>query len=163
MLRMSRMTDYGTVVLACLANTPMPGRADGEQAMLTATEVAEATSLNEPTVKKILKTLTKAGLVESFRGAQGGYALLQDASEISAARILDALEGPVALTECSAPQNSCQIQSCCTVGRSWQLINQQIRTSLENISLAQLLAGGPAVINTMHFDISLPQSTPSQQ
>ena len=147
MLRMSRMTDYGTVVLAMLANRP--------DDVFSAVEVAEATQLNEPTVKKILKTLAKADLVDSFRGQQGGYTLKGDAEHISAARILDALEGPVALTECSAAQSSCQIQSCCTVGRSWQVINHQIREALENISLAQLLDGGPATLNGS-FNLSLP-------
>ena len=149
MLRMSRMTDYGTVVLAMLANQP--------DDVFSAVEVAEATRLNEPTVRKILKTLAKAGLVDSFRGTQGGYTLKGDAEQISAARILDALEGPVSLTECSAAESSCQIQSCCTVGRSWQVINHQIRAALEDISLAQLLRGGPAVMNTT-IELSLPAS-----
>ncbi len=148
MLRMSRMTDYGTVVLATLAG--QPGK------VFSAVEVADATQLNEPTVKKILKTLAKADLVDSFRGQQGGYALKGDAEHISAARILDALEGPVALTECSAAENSCQIQSYCTVGRSWQMINRQIRISLEDISLAQLLQGGPVAQNDLQFSLSLP-------
>ena len=144
------MTDYGTVVLATLASRP--------DDVFSAVEVAEATQLNEPTVKKILKTLAKADLVDSFRGQQGGYTLKGDAEHISAARILDALEGPVALTECSATQNTCQIQSCCTVGRSWQLINHQIRVALEDVSLAQLLQGGPVALNALHFNLSLPAS-----
>ncbi len=149
MLRMSRMTDYGTVVLAMLANRP--------DDVFSAVEVAEATHLNEPTVKKILKTLAKADLVDSFRGKQGGYTLKGNAEHISAARILDALEGPVSLTECSAGEGNCQIQSKCTVGRSWQVINHQIRVALESISLAQLLQGGPAMLNTP-FELSLPAS-----
>jgi len=148
MLRMSRMTDYGTVVLATLAGKP------GQ--VFSAAEVADATQLNEPTVKKILKTLTKADLVDSYRGQLGGYALKGDAEHISAARILDALEGPVALTECSAPENTCQIQSCCTVGRSWQLINRQIRIALEDVSLAELLQGGPVALNDLKFSLTLP-------
>ncbi|MFK8030379.1 MAG: SUF system Fe-S cluster assembly regulator [Gammaproteobacteria bacterium] len=150
MLRMSRMTDYGTVVLATLAGRP------GE--VFSAVDVAEATQLNEPTVKKILKTLTKADLVESFRGQQGGYALKGAAHDISAARILDALEGPVALTECSAELNTCQIQSCCTVGRSWQIINHQIRTALETVTLDQLLQGGPVALNDLQFNLSMTAS-----
>ncbi|MEM7081876.1 MAG: SUF system Fe-S cluster assembly regulator [Pseudomonadota bacterium] len=147
---MSKMTDYGTVVLATLANQP--------GAVFSAVEVAEATRLNEPTVKKILKTLARANLVDSFRGQQGGYALKGSAHEISAARIIDALEGPVMLTQCSAPEYTCHIQSCCTVGRSWQIINHQIRMALEDISLAQLLQGGPLAMNPMQFDLPLPAS-----
>ena len=145
---MSRMTDYGTVVLACLATQ------DGN--VYSATEVAEATHLNEPTVRKILKTLSKANLVTSYRGQRGGYTLKGDAHKITAAKILDALEGPVALTECSAAQSTCQIQSCCTVGRSWQLINQRIRVALEKVSLAELIAGGPISGEAEYFDLSLP-------
>ncbi|NNF16925.1 MAG: SUF system Fe-S cluster assembly regulator [Gammaproteobacteria bacterium] len=150
MLRMSRMTDYGTVVLATLAGRP--------DTVHSASELVDATGLNEPTVRKILKTLTKANLVVSFRGPQGGYALNGEATSISAARILDALEGPVALTECSAAEGNCQIQSCCTVGRSWQLINHRIRVALEDVSLAQLVAGGPVEGNPIELDFSIPQT-----
>ncbi len=149
MLRMSKMTDYGTVVLATLAERP------GE--VFSASELAESTQLNEPTVRKILKTLTRAQLVDSFRGQQGGYTLSMSADDISAARILDALEGPITLTECSAEQSNCAISSCCTVGRSWQRINVQIRRALENVSLAQLISGGPALIGS-ELHLSLPDA-----
>lgn len=156
MLRMSRMTDYGTVVLACLADRP--------EDVHSATELAEATRLNEPTVRKILKTLAKASLVLSYRGPQGGYSLNGDADKISAARILDALEGPISLTECSAEHGSCQIQSCCTVGRSWQLINHRIRRALEEVSLTQLVSGGPlSAASAFNPDLSLPAASNGRQ
>ena len=87
MLRMSKLTDYGTMVLAQL-----PGRHDG---LSTAGQVADATHLGQPTVSKLLKSLVHAGLVVSTRGVQGGYALARPPEEISAAEIIDALEGPV--------------------------------------------------------------------
>lgn len=130
MLRISKLTDYGTVVLACLATSPGRRR--------TSSEVAEATGLALPTVSKLLKCFHRAGLVTSTRGARGGYQLAKPASHISAASIIDAVEGPVAITECSGDHSHCDIESVCSTGGSWQRINAAIRRSLDGISLAQL-------------------------
>ena len=130
MLRMSKLTDYGTLVLAQLANE-RGGRASAGQ-------VADATHIAQPTVSKLLKSLARAGLVVSSRGAHGGYALARPADEISAAEIIDALEGPVAITECSSVNGSCDIEAFCRVGRAWQRINGSIRTALQDVSLADL-------------------------
>ena len=130
MLRISKLTDYGTVILACLASNP--------ERMLTATEVAERTKVGLPTVSKLLKKLQRAGLVASTRGSHGGYQLSRPAAEITAARILDALEGPFALTECSGEHSSCGIEGSCRVGHSWQRVNGAIRRALSDITLAQL-------------------------
>jgi len=130
MLRMSKLTDYGTLVLAQLAN---------EQAGLaSAGQVADATHIAQPTVSKLLKSLTRAGLVISGRGTHGGYALARPPEQISAAEIIDALEGPVAITECSSINGSCDIEQFCRVGRAWQRINHSIRTALQDVSLADL-------------------------
>ena len=130
MLRMSKLTDYGTVVLAQLAASA-PG-------WTTAGQVADATHLGQPTVSKLLKSLVHSGLVVSSRGAQGGYALARPPSAISAAQILDALEGPIALTECSATHGICDHVSYCRVGTAWQRINHTIRKALESVTLADL-------------------------
>lgn len=130
MLKMSRLTDYGTGVLAYLAGA-------GARPHST-NEVAELTGLPAATVSKILKLLTRAGLVTSHRGAQGGYALARPAAEITAAEVIDALEGPVALTECSIEDRSCQLEASCLVGNAWQRINVAIRRALGEISLAEL-------------------------
>ena len=130
MLRMSKMTDYGTLVLAHLAARP------GQ--VFSASEIAADTSLALPSVRKLLKILGKACLVSSYRGASGGYALARPAEQISAAEILDALEGPVMLTECSASDSQCRLEDSCGVGQSWQRINRLIRRSLDDVSLAQL-------------------------
>src|SRR5688572_2958312 len=130
MLRMSKLTDYGTMVLAQLAAS--------ETSWTTAGQVAAATHLAQPTVSKLLKALVHAGLVVSTRGVQGGYALARPAASISAAEILDALEGPVALTECSSARGCCDLESYCRVGTAWQRINQSIRKALEGVSLADL-------------------------
>ena len=130
MLRISKLTDYATVILAALAEQP------GE--VRTATALAEQTHIAPPTVSKLLKQLQRAGLVSSTRGLHGGYQLARPASQISAAAILDALEGPVALTDCSAGHGQCDIEASCRVGRVWQRLNLAIRRSLYEVSLAQL-------------------------
>jgi FeS assembly SUF system regulator len=125
------MTDYGTLILAYLAERP------GE--IYSASEVAADTKLAMPTVSKLLKVLHRADLVESFRGSSGGYALSRPARQITAAQILDALEGPVTLTECASANSRCQLEAVCSVGNSWQRINRRIRRALDGISLAQLV------------------------
>jgi FeS assembly SUF system regulator len=130
MLRMSKLTDYGTMVLAQLAAN--------EQGLSTAGQLAEATHLAQTTVSKLLKTLLHAHLVVSTRGVQGGYALARPAAAISAAEILDAFEGPVAITECSSSNGGCDLESYCRVGTAWQRINHSIRKALEGVSLADL-------------------------
>jgi FeS assembly SUF system regulator len=130
MFRISKLTDYGTVILACLAATP--------DRRLTATEVAERTRLGLPTVSKLLKSFHRAGLLTSTRGARGGYQLARPAAAISAAAIIDAIEGPVAITECSGNHSACDLELSCSTGNAWQRINDAIRRSLDEITLAQL-------------------------
>jgi FeS assembly SUF system regulator len=130
MLRISRLTDYGTLILVHLST--QAGK------VCAASDVASTTRLALPTVQKLLKLLTRAGLVVSVRGADGGYALGRPAREISAADILDALEGPVAITECSLSDSQCELEANCQVGSAWQKINRSIRLALDDISLADL-------------------------
>lgn len=130
MLRISKLTDYGTVILACLA-------AQSDR-LWTAAEVAECTHIGLPTVSKLLKKLQRSGLVISTRGSHGGYQLARPAEEITAARILDALEGPFAITECSGAHSTCGLESNCRVGHTWQRVNAAIRRALTDLSLAQL-------------------------
>jgi FeS assembly SUF system regulator len=130
MLRMSKLTDYGTLVLSQLAAN---GRASA-----SASAVADKTRIAQPTVSKLLKTLTRSGLVVSTRGARGGYALARAPEQITAAQIIDALEGPVAITECSAHGGGCNLEAHCRVGSAWQRINLSIREALQGVTLADL-------------------------
>jgi FeS assembly SUF system regulator len=130
MLRISKLTDYGTVVLAQLARAP------GERR--TATAVAKQTRIALPTVSKLLKSFHRAGLVTSVRGARGGYQLARPPASISAAEIIDAIDGPVAITECSGDHSACDIETVCRTGTAWQRINDAIRQSLDGVTLAQL-------------------------
>jgi FeS assembly SUF system regulator len=131
MLRISKLTDYGTVVLAHLASQT--------NVVVSATDVSTATGIALPTVSKLLKSLARAELVTSTRGASGGYRLNRNAAAISAADVIDALEGPVSITECSGEHSNCDYESVCSVGSSWRRINNAIRHALEDVSLLDLL------------------------
>lgn len=138
MLRLSKMNDYAVVVLGHMAAR--------QGALVTAPEVADATGLPAATVSQVLKRLAHARLVASHRGAHGGYALLRAPSEISVAGLVEALEGPVALTACvDGAEGGCGVETVCPMRGSWDRVNMAIRDALESVSLADMLA--PA----MHF------------
>jgi FeS assembly SUF system regulator len=130
MLRIGKLTDYATVLLGALAEAP--GR------LHAAASLASSTRISAPTVSKLLKQLQRAGLVTSVRGTHGGYQLARAPQLISAAEILDALEGPLNLTDCAAGAGHCDIEHSCRVSRTWQRLNVAIRRSLYDVSLAQL-------------------------
>ncbi|HWW32934.1 MAG TPA: SUF system Fe-S cluster assembly regulator [Steroidobacteraceae bacterium] len=154
MLRISRLTDYATVLLATLAGEP--GRVQ------TAAALAEQTHIAAPTVSKLLKQLQRAGLVTSTRGLHGGYQLSRPASQISAAAILDALEGPMALTDCAAGHGNCEIEESCRVSRVWQRLNLAMRRALYDVSLAQLagLDAAPARLATLEREMKAATGRP---
>ncbi|MGE7138063.1 SUF system Fe-S cluster assembly regulator [Luteibacter sp. NPDC031894] len=139
MLRVSRLTDYATVVMTCIAAHP----AD----VLSTAQIAEEARLELPTVSKLLKLLGHAGLVESFRGVNGGYRLARPAEAISLAEIVEAMEGPIGLTECSMAQGQCDRQSTCGVSGSWQSVSGTIDGVLRAMTLAQMLAARPLQAN----------------
>lgn len=140
MLRIGKLTDYATVILATMAGDPAR--------LLTAGALAERTHIAAPTVAKVLKQLHRAGLVNSARGLRGGYQLARHPDNISAAAILDALEGPFALTQCSAGSGQCGIEHTCSVGRSWQRLSVAIRRSLNEVTLTQLAGLDSRALNT---------------
>lgn len=146
MLRIGKLTDYATLILATLATD--------RTRLLTAGALSERTHIAAPTVAKLLKQMHRTGLVNSMRGTHGGYQLARDPEQISAAAILDALEGPFALTECSAGSGQCGIEHTCSVGRTWQRISVAIRRSLNEVTLAQL-AGLDNRAPTMPFEREL--------
>jgi FeS assembly SUF system regulator len=135
MLRITKLTDYGIVLLVQLAN-------DETGASQNARSMAEATSLPLPVVSKILKSLAQGGLLTSQRGAKGGYTLSRSPEEIDVAEIISALEGPIALMECSAGPGRCEQETICAVRDPWQRINQAILETLRHVTLRELV--GPA-------------------
>ncbi|MHC9085054.1 SUF system Fe-S cluster assembly regulator [Luteimonas sp. RIT-PG2_3] len=136
MLRVTRLTDYATVVLTVMASH--------HDAVLSAAELAELAGLEAPTVSKLLKPLAQAELVEGFRGVRGGYRLARPASEISLIEIVEAMEGPLAMTECSLDHSQCGISHQCGVRANWRRINDVVSDALRNVSLAQMLDNTPS-------------------
>ncbi|MFY2762951.1 SUF system Fe-S cluster assembly regulator [Arenimonas sp. MALMAid1274] len=149
MLRVTKLTDYATVVLTVLA-----GQADR---VWSAAELAERARLELPTVAKLLKPLAHAGLVESFRGANGGYRLSRPAAEISLIAIVEAIEGPLGMTECSGEHSSCEHESHCGVQTHWRRVNDVIAEALGNISLAELMPP-PAARKTIPLRLAAARS-----
>lgn len=131
MLRVSRMADYGTVVMTAIARDP--------ERIHSAAEIADTTGVSSPTVSKVLKTLAKDGLLASTRGIKGGYHLACPPSQISVAQIIDAMDGPFGMTECSTHPGACVQESGCQVRSNWQRINRIIRTTLEQVTLDEML------------------------
>lgn len=131
MLRLSKLTDYATVILSYMAK-------DFAQ-LFSAIGIAEATGIALPTVSKILKILVNAKVVVSMRGIKGGYALARPPEKISIAEVISALEGPIALTECSVTHEGCEQAIGCGIQGNWRLISQVIRNALETITLADMI------------------------
>ena len=131
MSKVSRLTDYGVVVMSQMAQNM--------SAMMTVPELAAATGVPTPTVSKLLKLLVRGGLVESWRGVNGGYALTKNIDNITAADIIEALEGPVALTACvEGSEADCGVESLCPMRGGWEKVNRAIRAALEEVTLAEL-------------------------
>lgn len=130
MLRISKLADYGTVVMVYLAKR--------SQQLCNARDIALHTHLTVPTVSKLLKRLTAAGLLTSVRGVAGGYRLQRPAAEISVTDIIYALDESRGLTECSLHPNECALQHVCHVQSNWQLISQAIESALNSVSLEAL-------------------------
>ena len=135
MLRITKLTDYATVVLTTLADAP--------QRVHSAAELAERSRLELPTVSKVLKPLAHAGLVTSFRGANGGYRLARPPSQISLIEIVEAIEGRLGMTECSGEHSQCEHQPHCSVQSHWRRINDVISHTLRGMSLAEMLPAQP--------------------
>jgi FeS assembly SUF system regulator len=130
MIRITKQTDYGIVLLTHLA-----ANTDRQYA---APELSVETRLPLPMVSKVLKLLARDGLLASHRGVKGGYSLARAAEEISMAEIIAALEGPIALTECVSVESGCSHEALCPVSGNWRRINDAVRTALEGISLAEM-------------------------
>jgi FeS assembly SUF system regulator len=132
MVRLGKLTDYGLVLMTCM------GRSEG-QAFRTARDLAAESKLPLSTVSKLLKELLQSGLLVSHRGTKGGYVLARNAHQISVVDIIAAIEGPMALTECSTEISLCAIEPCCPIKNNQRIINQAVRGVLEKITLSDLI------------------------
>jgi len=133
MIRMSKLTDYGFVVLSRFTE-------HGHAELVNARDLSVETGLPLPTVSKLLKVLTRHGLLVAHRGVKGGYSLAREAGSISATEVIEALEGPIAFTDCTSPDsdNGCAIEDQCPNKSHWHQITQVVRSALQQVSLQEL-------------------------
>lgn len=137
MLRLSKLADYGSQVMAYMAR-------DG--VVHSASEVATRLGMAPTTVSKILKMLARENLVVSVLGAKGGYMLTRHPSEISVAEIIYAMDGPISITECSGT-STCTRESTCSTRSNWQGINHIIHDALDKVNLAEMIAPKPQIVD----------------
>lgn len=148
MIRLSRLCDYAVAMLTHLAL-----RGGGPE---SAAEIAAATGVPPATASKILKLLARGGILVSQRGVQGGYALARPAEAISVAEIVEAVDGPIALTTCiDDADESCGIATLCPARGNWQRINDAIRAALGEISLAEMAHAVPEAFLDPHESLSV--------
>lgn len=130
MLRLTRVTDYGILLMTSMVSS--------REKPVTSNELSGLTHVPAPTVSKILQNLLSAGLVESVRGARGGYRLARDAQAINLRDIIQCLEGTIALTTCNLEENDCDQLSVCSTVHNWKRINVAIQEALGSISLEDM-------------------------
>jgi FeS assembly SUF system regulator len=131
MLRLSKLTDYAIVIMAYLAKHP--GQTHN------ATQIAEKTGISLPTASKLLKRLAQQQLLLAHRGIKGGYQLALDSCDISLGKIIQSIEGPITLTECSGSSRRCAVEKHCMIRNNWRRISALIQDTLLNISVADLI------------------------
>jgi FeS assembly SUF system regulator len=132
-MRLSSLADYAVVMMSAAA------RHCGGAGRLNATLLAEETGVPLPTAQKLVSRLASAGLLESARGTGGGFRLSRPPSAISLAEVIEAVEGPIALTTCvDETRHDCAIEGACRVKPHWNIVNGAVRGALAGVSLAQL-------------------------
>jgi FeS assembly SUF system regulator len=131
MLRIGKLTDYAMLIMSQMARQP--------DLLMSATFLADGLRLTPPTASKILKMLSDAGLVNSVRGAEGGYRLARPAVSITVADVITAMEGEVAMTECCESINLCAIESACTMRENWRKINKMVQTLLARFTIIDMI------------------------
>ena len=135
MIRLSRLADYGIVLMSHMAVS--------KDCVVTARELSQRSRLPLPTVSKVLKLLARAELIESQRGVNGGYQLARSPEKICVTDMVDALEGPIAITNCSMVERNqgaalCQLDEHCPVKNPWQKINLVVRGALSRLTLSDM-------------------------
>lgn len=142
MIRLTKLTDYGIVLLTHIANT-------GPQAVHNSRDLASETRIPLPMVSKILKVLGRDGILASRRGSKGGYSLARPADEISVAEIVHTLEGPIGITECcDVSASNCELQILCKVKPHLARINRTVLDTLQGVKLSEF--AGTVEIPSLH-------------
>ena len=131
-MKLSRMTDYAVTLATVMAR--------GEGQLHTVSALAAKTGLTEATVSQVLKRLTKAGVLSSVRGANGGYTLAMGAENITMAHVVEVMEGPIALTRCLEGDDgsACAIEDLCGTKSSWAKVNDAVKQALSDLTLADV-------------------------
>jgi FeS assembly SUF system regulator len=142
MLRISKLTDYAILMMVELTR-------DGE--MLSAHSLAERIRVEVPTASKVLKLLVGGGLLDSFRGVNGGYRVNRRAGDISVAEVIAAIEGPIAMTECSIEEGLCSQEDSCELRGNWQRISLAVADALQQVTLAEMGAPAAHKINPLQI------------
>ena len=137
MIRMTRLTDYGIMLLTLFAR-------DAKHPMKSARDLSREAKLPLPTVSKILKLLARHGLLEAHRGVRGGFTLSRKPDAITMATVINALEGPIGVTDCCAPASDCGIEGTCIVKSNWKKIHRVVTAALDGITLAEMTHPLPA-------------------
>lgn len=133
MIRLSKLTDYGLVLMSYVARNQ-------KRRLHTARDLAIESGLPVPTVGKLLRILQQSGFLVSQRGIKGGYSLAREAHDISVAELIAAIEGPVALTDCSTEITGlCELERGCPMKHNQRIINQVVRGALDKLTLADLV------------------------
>ncbi|HTC94181.1 MAG TPA: SUF system Fe-S cluster assembly regulator [Terriglobales bacterium] len=133
MIRLGKLTDYGLVLMTYIARHK-------DHPLHAARDLAQESRLPLPTVSKVLKLLVQSGLLVSHRGIKGGYSLAKEPQDISIAEMVAALEGPIALTECSTDISGlCELERCCPIKANQRIISQVVRGALEHVMLSDLV------------------------
>jgi len=138
MIRLTKLSDYGLVVLTHFAN-------NRQRHVWNARDVAQEVNLPTPTVSKLLKSFARGGLLKAHRGVHGGYSLAREPGNVTLPDIVEVLEGPVAITECQeGGESNCLLQRLCPLRPTWSDLNRTVRESLEKVTLAELARNAAA-------------------
>jgi FeS assembly SUF system regulator len=139
-IRLSRLADYGVVLMTRMAQDAHGDAKCASQGVHTAVGLSECTGIPTPTVSKVLATLCRQGVLRSVRGAHGGYTLNCEPRQITVAQIIAAIDGPIALTQCiEEGPGVCGVENLCLTRRGWQLINQAVSNALQGVTLADIV------------------------
>lgn len=151
MLRLNKLTDYAIVILVQMARDPL--------VRYNTPALANATGLTETTVAKILKDLSKDGIVQSTRGASGGYMLSKDRAAVTVRHVIEAIEGPIAIADCVEGAGGACAALSCHVRGNWDRVNEAIIAALDAVTLCDMVLSAPSRI----YDIDAPTACSAQQ
>ena len=131
MIRLTNLADYAVILMCEMSHA---------DSRMSAQDLASSTGIPLPTVSKILNLLSRGDLLKSHRGIKGGFALTKSAEDINVADIIEAIDGPIALTSCAETEKSCDcgFDDVCSLRPRWQLISGAVRSALEDVSLKEI-------------------------